>query len=39
MAFGQQSTSACPALDVDGDGQVTIAELIAAVGALLTGYS
>src|SRR3990170_6951971 len=37
MALVRRSVSDCPALDIDSDGRVAIAELIAAVKAALTG--
>jgi Ca2+-binding EF-hand superfamily protein len=37
IALNQAPVSACPAFDPDGDGRVTIAELIQAVGNALNG--
>ena len=35
IALGQQAVDSCPAVDRNGDGQVTIAELLAAVSAAI----
>ncbi|HSQ00263.1 MAG TPA: hypothetical protein VL049_23840, partial [Candidatus Dormibacteraeota bacterium] len=35
IALGQQAVDSCPAFDRNGDGQVTIAELLAAVSAAI----
>jgi hypothetical protein len=37
IALGELAADACAAVDRDGDGGVSIAELIGAVGALLNG--
>jgi hypothetical protein len=37
IALGNSAIEACTALDTSGDGQVTVAELIGAVNALLSG--
>jgi YVTN family beta-propeller protein len=39
IALGRQPAGACEAADMDGDGRVTIAELVAAVDRFLTGCS
>jgi hypothetical protein len=36
IALGNDGIDACPAFDRDGDGQVSISELIAGVNAALT---
>jgi hypothetical protein len=37
IALEQAALSACPSGDRDGDGSVTVSEIIAAVGAALAG--
>ncbi|MFN8640386.1 MAG: hypothetical protein U0802_01505 [Candidatus Binatia bacterium] len=37
IALGGASADACPAMDGNGNGQVAISELIAAVASLLDG--
>jgi hypothetical protein len=37
IALGREPASACTAVDADGNGDVTIAELVTAVGRLLEG--